>query len=87
MYLILLICSIWASSALADFRQNLTAPDISGNSSSPDLVIDLGYEQYQGISDSSSGLSIWLGYAFVASYSASKVAHNILQNPIRSSTD
>ena len=32
-------------------------------SSPADLIVDLGYERYQGVANSSTGLNTWLGYA------------------------
>lgn len=31
--------------------------------SQTDLIVDLGYERYQGVANSSTGLNTWLGYA------------------------
>ena len=45
------------------FDSALTKRQSSGNASSSDLVVDLGYELYQGVANSSTGLNIWKGYA------------------------
>ena len=49
-----------ASNAALGKRQNSE----NGFSS---LVVDLGYEQYQGMADASTGLKTWQGYVYASS--------------------
>ncbi|MCJ1457356.1 hypothetical protein MMC28_007724 [Mycoblastus sanguinarius] len=48
------------------FDSALTKRQSSGNASSSDLVVDLGYELYQGVANSSTGLNIWKGIRYAA---------------------
>lgn len=43
------------------FAAAIQARQTGGNSSSSSLQVDLGYEIYQGTSNSTSGLNVWRG--------------------------
>lgn len=71
MHLHLAVCAVLAVTAFAIPRYNtkafdsaLSKPQGSDNSSS--LLIDLGYEQYMGVANASTGLNTWKGIRFAA---------------------
>lgn len=47
-------------------RQALGTPSSAGNASSSNLVVDLGYEQYQGVANQSTNLTTWKGIRYAA---------------------
>lgn len=52
-------------SAIRESNSRTSAPALGQRQDSDNevssLVVDLGYEQYQGVADSSTGLNLWLG--------------------------
>ena len=52
---------------LHPFDHSYDARDLDLNASS-DLVVDLGYERYQGVHNDSTGLNTWKGYYKVLSF-------------------
>ena len=65
------ICASLASLALAAtprynaraFDSVLAKRQSTSTPSSSNLVVDLGYEQYMGVANASTGLNTWKGYA------------------------
>ena len=61
----LLTLLLAAVSASPKFNSRPFSAVYSKRQASPDpLTVDLGYEVYQGTSNSTNGLNSWLGYAF-----------------------
>ena len=56
---------------------------------SNDLSVDLGYEIYQGVSNASTGLNTWKGYAIASpsTSTASTVLIYLFKNPFREPPD
>lgn len=44
------------------FDSFLSSRQVTQNTSTNGLVVDLGYEQYQGVANQTSGLNTWKGY-------------------------
>ena len=72
MHSYLAICAVLAAIASATPRYNSRAFDSvhskrQNSESSTSLVVDLGYEQYQGVANTSTSLNTWKGIRYAAS--------------------
>lgn len=66
------------------FDSLLMKRQIAINQTSSSLVVDLGYEQYLGVANLSTGLKTWKGQGTIRPVVDSSGAHKDFQDPLRS---